>query len=42
MDFHQCITEFLGIQDLRIEEIQFFKKEMKAKVIARQDPPVSR
>lgn len=37
MDFHQCITEFLGIQDVRIEEIQFFKKEMKAKVIARQD-----
>ena len=37
MDFHQWITEFLGIQDVTIEDIEFSKKEMKAKITARQN-----
>ena len=36
MDFQQIIIEFLGIQDVVIEDIKRFKKDLRIEVIVRQ------
>ena len=37
MDLKYVISQFLGIQDVIIEDIKLFKRELRAVVIARQN-----
>lgn len=37
MDFQQTIKQFLGIQDVIIEDIKIFKKDLRAVITVRQD-----
>lgn len=36
MDFSRIIIEFLGIQDVVIEDIKLFKKDLRAEIVVRQ------
>lgn len=36
MDFQNDIIEFLGIQDVEIQDIKRFKKDLRAEIIVRQ------
>ena len=36
MDLSKIIIEFLGIQDVTIEDIKLFKKDLRAEIVVRQ------
>jgi transposase len=38
MDFKRIITQLLGLQDVNIEDIKLFKKDLRAEIKARQVP----
>lgn len=37
MDFRYAISQFLGIQDVTVEDLKLFKKDLRAVIVVRQD-----